>query len=103
MRRTLSLPSLPGSLKPEVVAPDWDLPMGQIELISVLIPVWIVWNRTVYMIENRFGIDNLQWLMCHKTKPKQTTGTLSGKIEEREKNDKSIKKWRNIETRKINK
>ena len=30
---------------------------------------WIVWNRTVYMYKNEFGINNLQWLMCHKTKP----------------------------------
>ena len=24
------------------------------------------------MYENGFGINNLQWLMCHKTKPNQT-------------------------------
>ena len=33
---------------------------------------WIVWNRAVYMYKNGFGINNLQWLMCHKTKPDQT-------------------------------
>ena len=38
---------------------------------------WIVWNRTVYMYENRFGINNLQWLMCHKTKQNQTSYILS--------------------------
>ena len=32
-----------------VVAPDWILSMGQIELNCVLMQNWIVWNRTVYM------------------------------------------------------
>ena len=32
---------------------------------------WIVWNKTVYMYKNGFGINNLQLLICHKTKPKQ--------------------------------
>ena len=36
MRNTPSLPSLPGPLWPEVVAPDRVLPMGQIELKCVL-------------------------------------------------------------------
>ena len=65
----LSLPLLPGPLWPEVVAPDRVLSMGQIELNCVLILNWTVWNRTVYMYENGFGINNLQWLICHKTKP----------------------------------
>ena len=26
----------------------------------------------VYMYKNGFGINNLQWLMCHETKPNQT-------------------------------
>ena len=30
---------------------------------------WIVWNRTVYMNKNSFGFNNLQWLICHQTKP----------------------------------
>ena len=30
---------------------------------------WIVWNRTVYMYKN-LALNNLQWLICHKTKPK---------------------------------
>ena len=30
---------------------------------------WIAWNRTVYMYKNGLGINNLQWLICHKTKP----------------------------------
>ena len=29
---------------------------------------WIVRNRTVYMYKKGFGINNLQWLMCHKKK-----------------------------------
>ena len=40
---------------------------------------WIVWNRTVYMYKNGFGIDNLQWLMCHKTKPDQTEPNQNAK------------------------
>ena len=47
MRSTLSLPSLPGSLWPEVVAPDRVPSIGQIELNSVLMLNWITWNRTV--------------------------------------------------------
>ena len=35
----------------------------------VLMPNWIAWNGTLYMYKNGFGINNLQWLMCHKTKP----------------------------------
>ena len=38
---------------------------------TILILNWIVWNRTVYMYKNGFGINDLQWLMCHKTKPNQ--------------------------------
>ena len=37
----------------------------------VLMLNWIVWNRTVYIDKNGFGINNLQWLMCHQTKPNQ--------------------------------
>ena len=37
---------------------------------------WIVWNRTVYMYKNWIlALNNLQWLMCHKTKP--TSGWFS--------------------------
>ena len=39
---------------------------------TVLMLNWIFWNRTVYMFKNGFGIHNLQWLMCHKTKSNQT-------------------------------
>ena len=38
MRSTPSLPSLPGSLLPGVVAPDKVLSTGQIELNCVLMP-----------------------------------------------------------------
>ena len=47
---------LPGPLWPKVVAPDRVLYMGQIELNCVLMVNWIVWNRTVYLNKNRFGI-----------------------------------------------
>ena len=56
MWSTPLLPSLPGPLWPGVVAPDKALPLGQIELNSVLMFNWIVWKRTVYMNKNGFGI-----------------------------------------------
>ena len=96
MLSTPSLPSLPGPLWPWVVAPDRVLSMGQIELNCVLMLNWIAWNRTVfchwncelmlhlsgwnrivYMYKNGFDFDNLQWLMCYKTKPNQTKNALS--------------------------
>ena len=42
-----SLPSVPGPLKPEVVAPGRVLSMGQIELNCVLMQNWITSCRTV--------------------------------------------------------
>ena len=39
---------------------------------TILILNWNFWNRTVYMYKNEFGINNLQWLMCYKTKTNQT-------------------------------
>ena len=42
MQNTSSLPSLPSSLWPEVVAPDQALSMGQIELNCVFMLNWIV-------------------------------------------------------------
>ena len=30
---------------------------------------WIVWNRTVEMYKMDLSLNNLQWLICHKTKP----------------------------------
>ena len=50
MRSTHLLPLLPGPLWLGVVPPD--SPMGQIERNSVLMLNWIVWNRTVFDIEN---------------------------------------------------
>ena len=72
MQSTPSKPSPSGPLGPGVVAPDRVLSRGRIELKSALMLNWIVWNRTVYMYKNGFGINNLQGLMCHKTKSKQT-------------------------------
>ena len=69
MWSTPSSPSLPGPLWPGVVTPDRVLFMGQIELNWVLMLNWIVWNRTVYMYKNDLALNNLQWLICHKTKP----------------------------------
>ena len=77
MRSTPSLPSLAGPLWLGVVAPDRALSMGQIELICILMLNWILWNRTAYMYKNRFVINNLQWLMRHKTKPNQTKPSLT--------------------------
>ena len=51
MQSTPSLPSLPGLLKPGMVATDRVLSMGQIELDGVLMLNRIVWNRTVYMFK----------------------------------------------------
>ena len=74
MQSTPLLPSLPGPLWPEVVAPDRVLSIDQIELKCVLTLNLVVWNRnvltfklpthakrivrnrTVYMYENWFGI-----------------------------------------------
>ena len=52
-RNTLSLPSLPGSLRPWVVASDRVISMGQIELNYVLMLIWIAWNRTVLIFKLR--------------------------------------------------
>ena len=73
MQRTPLLPSLPGPLRPEVVAPDRVLSMGQIELNCVLMINWITWNRKVFCIEtvlmqnwivwNR-TVLTLKWFLC---------------------------------------
>ena len=47
MRSIRSLPSLPGTLWPGVVAPDRVLSMCQIEINCVLMLKWIAWTRTV--------------------------------------------------------
>ena len=56
MQSTPLLPLIPGPLWPRVVAPDRVLSISQIELNSVLMLNWIVWNRTVHMYKNGFGI-----------------------------------------------
>ena len=56
MQSTPLLPSLPGSLWPEVVASDWVLSIGQRDLDCLLMHNWIVWNRTAYMYKNGFGM-----------------------------------------------
>ena len=50
MWSTLLVPLLTGSLWYGVVAPDRILSMGQIELNSLLMLNWIVWNRTFFYI-----------------------------------------------------
>ena len=69
MWSTPLLPLLPGPLWPGVVAPDMVLSMSQIELNSVLMLNWIAWNKTV-CIKMDLVLNDLQWLMCHKSKPK---------------------------------
>ena len=59
-----SLPLFPGSLWPEVVAPDRVLSMGQIELNCVFMLNWIVWNRTVFDFETVF---TLNWIVWYRT------------------------------------
>ena len=76
MRSILSLLLLSGPLWPGVVAFNRVLSMGQIELNFVFMLNWIVWNGTVYTNKNRFGIDNLQYLMCHKNQTNPETGII---------------------------
>ena len=71
MQSTPLLPSLPSPLWFGVVAPDRVLSMGQIELNSVLMLNWVVWNRTVYMYKEDLTLNNLPWLVCHKIKSNQ--------------------------------
>ena len=47
----------------------WNRTIFDIETVLTL--NWIVWNKTDYMYKNGFGINNPQWLMCHKAKPNQ--------------------------------
>ena len=53
---------------PRVVARDCVLSIAQIEWNSVLILNW-----TVYMYKMDLAWNNLQGLVCHKTKPTQTS------------------------------
>ena len=56
MQSTSLLPALLGPLCLGVVAPDRDLSMGQIELNSVFMLNWIIWNRTVYTYKNGISV-----------------------------------------------
>ena len=69
MRSTPSLPSLPGSLWPGVIAPDRFLSMGQIELYCVLMLNWITWNRTVLRFNCVWTktILGLNWIVWIRT------------------------------------
>ena len=51
MQSTPSLPSLPGSLWPGVVAPDRILSMGKIEQKGKLMLNWITWNKNVLIFK----------------------------------------------------
>ena len=64
MQSTSSLPLVPGSLWPGVVAPDRALSMGQIELNCVLMLNWIVWDRTVFDFET---LCTLNWIAWNRT------------------------------------
>ena len=63
MQSTPSLPSLPGPLWLEVVAPGRVLPMGQIELYCVLMLNGIAWNRTVltFKLHIYVKLNCLKW------------------------------------------
>ena len=41
-------------------------------LNCVLMLSWIVWNKTVYCNKMDLALNNLQWLICLKTKPNKT-------------------------------
>ena len=40
--------------------------------------VWKLPEGTTYMYKQDLVLNNLQWLICHKTKPNQTGTTTSG-------------------------
>ena len=46
---------------------------------------WSVWNRTVYMYKYVFVINNLQWSLCHKSKPSETKGEKSSHVTKKKK------------------
>ena len=89
MRSTPSLPLLPSSLWPGVVAPDRVLSMGQRELNCILMLNWIVWNRSVLTFNwtvltfNCFrGWLTRKGLICSKTKqPTQSGATTPSQSE----------------------
>ena len=54
----------------KVIYADRVLSMGKIELNCILMLILIVWNRTDYLHKMDLALNNLQWLICHKS---QTT------------------------------
>ena len=62
----------PIPLLPGLVALERVLSMGQTELNCVLMLNWTVWNRTILGVKMKLALNNLQWLICHKTKRNQT-------------------------------
>ena len=65
MRSASSLPSLPGSLWPRAVEPDWVQSMGWIEVNCVLMLHWITWNRNIFWRFNCGLIQN--WIVGNET------------------------------------
>ena len=63
MQSIHSLPSLPGSLWPQMIAHDMILSMGQIEQNCVLLLNWIAWNRTVliFKLHTYAKLNRLKW------------------------------------------
>ena len=62
-----SLSSLPGSLWPGVVAPDRVLSMGQTQPSCVFKLTELFEIELIICIKIDFALNNLQWLICHKT------------------------------------
>ena len=73
MLNTPSLPSFPGLLRLEVVAPDRVLCMGQREIDCILMSNGIFWNRTVYLYKKNLALNNLQRLISIKQKTNKQT------------------------------
>ena len=75
MRSTVLLPSLLGSNWLAVVAPDWVLSMGKIELNSVLMLNSIVLNRIVFNIQTVYlslsELFEIELFICIKRSPSQ--------------------------------
>ena len=72
MQSTPSLLSLAGPLWSGVVAPDRILLLGQIELSVVLSQTELFELELFICIKMGLALNNLQWLIYRKTKPKKT-------------------------------
>ena len=72
MRSTPLLPLFAGSLWSGVVVSDRVLSMDQIERNCVLMLSWILWKKLFIWIKMDLALNNLQWLIYHKTKLNQT-------------------------------